>query len=139
MLRLSFWITRSSSRPLWYDAMRGLRITVCLSLSLLQRSCPHTVGEDLGVRPLDVVFHDADLLPGSSGGPLVAPNGEVIGPNTTVRHLESRPTGFEYCAERTEDAWLCQHIAISAGEITGVLQDALEVIGSECTSAAQRE
>jgi S1-C subfamily serine protease len=70
------------------------------------------------LKRMGVVFHNADVLPGSSGGPLVNSAGEVLGINThVVGNTEN--THRRYCARRDAHDMDggCVHLAISSSEI----------------------
>jgi S1-C subfamily serine protease len=86
------------------------------------------LSEVSGYRPLSrtrgrlermgVVFHNADVLPGSSGGPVVSRTGEVLGINTHVVS-NTRNSHLRYCARRDVHDMEndCVHLAISSAEI----------------------
>jgi S1-C subfamily serine protease len=65
-----------------------------------------------------VVFHNADVLPGSSGGPLVMADGSVLGINTQVVG-RSDPPHARYCARQDahDQVAECVHVAIAAEEL----------------------
>jgi S1-C subfamily serine protease len=67
---------------------------------------------------MQVVFHNADVLPGSSGGPLVIWGGDVIGINSQVVGGASSLHN-QYCArqELHDEGAGCVHLAISAAEV----------------------
>ena len=89
------------------------------------RSYPLYVGRDHQQRPVDVILHDADLLPGNSGGPLVASTGEVLGINTAIGRL-GWVDGFSYCAEAQEEGARCLHLTVSSDEILVAFGEELE-------------
>ncbi len=62
--------------------------------------------------------------PGSSGGPLLATSGEVIGLNSAIGYLDGQADGYAFCAERAPGSRRCRHIAISVGEIADCLAEA---------------
>jgi S1-C subfamily serine protease len=67
---------------------------------------------------LQVVFHNADVLPGSSGGPLTNRNGEVLGVNTMIEGRVARSDKHEFCARLDpQDPGECVHVAISSREL----------------------
>lgn len=69
---------------------------------------------------VSVIFHNADLMPGSSGGPLMDEHGHVLGLNSRVFAPEPRSERFTYCCARAEShrpGVDCIHMAISAREI----------------------
>jgi hypothetical protein len=74
---------------------------------------------------VDIILHDADLLPGNSGGPLVASNGEVLGLNTAIGRL-GWVDGFSYCAEAREEDAGCLHLTVSSDEILAAFGEELE-------------
>jgi S1-C subfamily serine protease len=66
---------------------------------------------------LQVLFHNADVLPGSSGGPLVNRSGDVVGLNTHVVGNGDSPHN-EYCARQDlHEASGCVHLAIASAEV----------------------
>lgn len=67
---------------------------------------------------LQVVFHNADVLPGSSGGPLINRNGEVLGLNTMIEGRITPSDKHEFCARLDSDnPGECVHVAISSREL----------------------
>ncbi len=67
---------------------------------------------------MHVIFHNADVLPGSSGGPLVNCNGEVIGINTMVVSNAPDPDHLRFCARRVPEVpGKCVHVAIASNEV----------------------
>ena len=67
---------------------------------------------------LPVVFHNADVLPGSSGGPLTNRNGEVLGINTMIEGRIEPSDKHEYCATLdAQNPGECVHVAISSHEV----------------------
>ena len=68
---------------------------------------------------LQVIFHNADVLPGSSGGPLVNRDGEVVGLNTQVLGDVSAPDHHRFCARRDphQGPGECVHVAITSKEL----------------------
>ena len=66
-----------------------------------------------------IIFHNADVLPGSSGGPLVNRDGEVIGLNTQVLGDVSAPDQHRFCAMRDphQEPGECVHVAITSKEL----------------------
>jgi hypothetical protein len=67
---------------------------------------------------LQVVFHNSDVLPGSSGGPLVNRNGEIVGVNTMVLSNVRAPDHHRFCARRDpHQPGECVHVAIASGEL----------------------
>jgi len=74
------------------------------------------VGETLD--RLQVVFHNADVLPGSSGGPLTNLNGEVLGVNTMIEGRVESADKHEFCAALdSKNPGECVHVAISSHEV----------------------
>ncbi len=73
---------------------------------------------DRMLERLQVVFHNADVLPGSSGGPLLNRDGEVIGVNTAVVSGVEEPDHHRFCARRDPHRrGECVHVAIASGEL----------------------
>ena len=67
---------------------------------------------------LDVVFHNADVLPGSSGGPLTNRNGEVVGVNTMIVSSVPASDNHLFCARRDPHQLEgCVHVAIASSEL----------------------
>jgi S1-C subfamily serine protease len=67
---------------------------------------------------LQVVFHNADVLPGSSGGPVINRNGEVLGLNTMIEGRLTPSGKHEFCARLDSDnPGECVHVAISSREL----------------------
>jgi S1-C subfamily serine protease len=67
---------------------------------------------------LQVVFHNADVLPGSSGGPLINRSGEVLGLNTMIEGRLTASDKHEFCARSdAENPGECVHVAISSHEL----------------------
>ncbi len=67
---------------------------------------------------LQVIFHNADVLPGSSGGPLTNRNGEVLGVNTMIEGRVESSEDHEFCASPdSQKAGECVHVAISSQEV----------------------
>jgi hypothetical protein len=67
---------------------------------------------------VSVVLHNADLLPGSSGGPLINTRGQVIGLNTRILYPGGPTT--RYCCARADDhepGRYCIHLAVSSHEL----------------------
>jgi S1-C subfamily serine protease len=74
-------------------------------------------------RRSEVVFHNADMLPGSSGGPLLNENGEVVGINTMVISSAGVPDYRRFCARPDpQDPGECIHVAISSKEVVAALE-----------------
>jgi hypothetical protein len=72
---------------------------------------------------LQVIFHNADVLPGSSGGPLTNRNGEVLGLNTVIEGIDEPSATHEFCAGLdTRNPGKCVHIAISSHEVIKELE-----------------
>ncbi len=86
-----------------------------------------------------VVFHDADVLPGSSGGPVINSQGEVVGINTHVVG-GSRSPHNRYCARAGAHGpdEGCIHLAIAATEIVAEYARVLsiEIAAKDCSSPA---
>ena len=71
-----------------------------------------------GDRRMPVVFHNVDVLPGSSGGPVVNAEGAVIGINTVVVS-NSPPDHHHYCAREDPHTpgKACVHLAIASDQV----------------------
>ena len=75
------------------------------------------------IRRADVVMHNADLLPGSSGGPLVNEDGEVVGINTMVVSSSDQHDDNRFCARLDpHDPGECIHVAIASEEVISELR-----------------
>jgi len=73
---------------------------------------------DRMLERLQVVFHNADVLPGSSGGPLVNHDGEVVGVNTMIVNDVDTPDHHRFCARRDPHQLEgCVHVAIASSEL----------------------
>jgi len=67
---------------------------------------------------MSVVFHNSDVLPGSSGGPLVNGRGEEIGVNTMIVRDEKASDHHRFCARRDPHGpGQCVHAAIASDEL----------------------
>jgi S1-C subfamily serine protease len=70
------------------------------------------------MEPMEVVFHNADVLPGSSGGPVVSRNGDVLGLNTIVLRNDRETERHRFCARRSvNETGQCMHAAIASIEL----------------------
>jgi len=75
-------------------------------------------GVDRMLQKMPVVFHNADVLPGSSGGPLLNASGEVVGINTMVVGTDSMPDHHQFCARQDPHKPAgCVHVAIASSEL----------------------
>jgi S1-C subfamily serine protease len=93
-------------------------------------------------RRTEVVFHNADILPGSSGGPLLNDKGEVVGINTMVISSSEMSDDNRYCARRDpHDPGECIHMAISSKEVVAALERATSsrIAISDCSSPPELE
>jgi hypothetical protein len=67
---------------------------------------------------MSVVFHNSDVLPGSSGGPLINASGEVIGVNTMIIRDDKASHHHRFCARRkSHRPAKCVHAAIGSDEL----------------------
>jgi S1-C subfamily serine protease len=77
-------------------------------------------------RPMEemgVVFHNSDVLPGSSGGPVVNRKGHVLGLNTVVLRNGRRTDQHRFCARREVDqVGQCMHAAIASIELIAAFE-----------------
>lgn len=85
-----------------------------------------------------IVFHNADLMPGCSGGPLLDENGHVVGLNSRIFVPGDRPQRYDYCAARADQhspGEDCINVALSAQAIAAAFQ---ELFGSRLVVEACR-
>jgi S1-C subfamily serine protease len=87
---------------------------------------------------MSVVFHNADVLPGSSGGALVNTRGEIVGINTHVVGNTDRSVHNQYCARQEihEPGSGCVHLAIASTEVVEVYRQVYsnKIKLAQCTS-----
>jgi S1-C subfamily serine protease len=75
------------------------------------------------MEEMDVVFHTSDVLPGSSGGPVVNRNGFVLGLNTMVLRNGQRTDQHRFCARREiGQVGQCMHVAIASIELIAAFE-----------------
>ncbi len=67
-----------------------------------------------------VLIHDADLLPGSSGGPLIDSRGYVIGINSGSL---ARRAGAGCVAQQAGGELRCVHISIAMDEVLAQIRE----------------
>jgi S1-C subfamily serine protease len=85
---------------------------------LWKKGRPMRPGIDRLTRRSEVVFHNADILPGSSGGPLLNEDGEVVGINTMIVSSTGEQDDHRFCARLDpHDPGECIHVAIASGEV----------------------
>lgn len=78
---------------------------------------PNLGGPSRDGLPADGVLHNADILPGSSGGPLADVLGQVVGINSRVLTSAGATDGHHYCAAGDgphEPSPDCLHLAVSS-------------------------
>jgi hypothetical protein len=68
---------------------------------------------------MQVLFHNADVLPGSSGGPVVNAEGAIVGINTMVISSSATPDHHHFCAREDphKPGKACVHLAIAADKV----------------------
>jgi S1-C subfamily serine protease len=94
------------------------------------------------VRRSEVVFHNADILPGSSGGPLLNDDGEVVGINTMVVSSSGVPDYHRFCARLDpHDPGECIHVAIASNEVVAEFERlyASRIALAGCSSPSELE
>jgi S1-C subfamily serine protease len=70
------------------------------------------------MKEMEVVFHNSDVLPGSSGGPVVNREGHVLGLNTVVLRNRRKTDLHRFCARRDiGQVGQCMHVAIASIEL----------------------
>ena len=101
--------------PNYQDRVKRYSDGLFLSLLKGYRMRPDVDGL---VKRLQVIFHSADVLPGSSGGPLVNRDGEVVGINAMVMSAVGEPDYQHFCTGRdTQDSGECVNVAIASKEV----------------------
>jgi hypothetical protein len=85
-------------------------------LSLKRRRNESGVGRSLD--RMQVLFHNSDVLPGSSGGPVVNWDGEIFGMNTMILRGVSTSDSHRFCARLDlRKSGDCVHVAIASREL----------------------
>jgi S1-C subfamily serine protease len=95
----------------------------------------------LDLERLQVVFHNADILPGSSGGPLTNRNGEVVGINTMILRDVASSDNHRFCARLDpQKPGACVHVAISSRELIKAFEQAYSspITPVDCTLTSER-
>lgn len=96
---------------------------------------------DRMMERLQVVFHNADVLPGSSGGPLLNRDGGVVGINTMIVS-NSAPDHNRFCARRDPHRpGECVHVAIASKEVVDEYERvyASRITLADCSSSSEYE
>ena len=85
-----------------------------------------------------MILHNADVLPGNSGGPLIDARGRIIGINNRIVRPAGNGVGFGYCCVRADfhtPGRDCVHLAIASGEI---LSEFNRIMGGRTLPARRR-
>lgn len=92
--------------------------------SVVRGAVKHVIRAGLRPTLVAAVYHTADMLPGSSGGPLLNQRGEVIGLNSRIIQGTPSRSDLGYCcapAQEHRPGRDCVHMAVAADEIRDLL------------------